>query len=278
MIEACSVVKKCDLSLTLWRRSDQRYCSLIRFPSAIRAVRGRRHWDGLPGIGVVIPDKRACLFADKHIAIAGTRHSPWSTEQVTSGVSTLFSSPSLSWIAETYSMPDWTYGQVLVSHKMTGYISQYRGKKTLELDPERAMLHFDWTSLIGGLIEIRLAVGIRDEHMLLIIHRPVVNFDHCWLPAGSRWGNGMGRVVGQCVHVIVHCQCIPQACAVHVTWPEQLNAHAQSGLLSRCSPLHWPMDHYTTPQTIVLSRGVSVKIGVTTVISRPPTNIFVRYY
>ena len=62
---------------------------------------------------------------------------------------------------------------------MTGYISQYRGKKTLELDPERAMLHFDWTSLIGGLIEIRLAVGIRDEHMLLIIHRPVVNFDHC---------------------------------------------------------------------------------------------------
>ena len=35
MIEACSVVKKCDLSLTLWRRSDQRYCSLIRFPSAI---------------------------------------------------------------------------------------------------------------------------------------------------------------------------------------------------------------------------------------------------
>ena len=43
MIEACSVVKKCDLSFTLWRRSDQRYCSLIRFPSAIRAFRGRRH-------------------------------------------------------------------------------------------------------------------------------------------------------------------------------------------------------------------------------------------
>ena len=62
---------------------------------------------------------------------------------------------------------------------MTGYISQYRGKKTLEFDPERAMLQFDWTSLIGGLIEIRLAVGIRDEHMFLIIHRPVVNFDHC---------------------------------------------------------------------------------------------------
>ena len=120
MIEACSVVKKCDLSLTLWRRSDQRYCSLIRFPSAIRAVRGRRHWDGLPGIGEVIPDKRACLFADKDIAIAGTRHSPWSTEQVTSGVSTLFSPLSLSWLAGTYPMPDWTYGHVLFSHKMYG--------------------------------------------------------------------------------------------------------------------------------------------------------------
>ena len=28
---------------------------------------------------------------------------------------------------------------------MTGYISQYRDKKILEFDPERAMLHFDST-------------------------------------------------------------------------------------------------------------------------------------
>ena len=72
---------------------------------------------------------------------------------------------------------------------MTGYISQYRGKKTLEFDPERAMLQFDWTSLIGGLIEIRLAVGIRDEHMFLIIPRSVVfntNYNHHVFKASSQ--------------------------------------------------------------------------------------------
>ena len=78
---------------------------------------------------------------------------------------------------------------------MTGYISQYRGKKTLEFDPERAMLHFDWTSLIGGLIEIRLAVGIRDEHMFLIIHRPVVfntNYNHHVVKASDHLRNDIG--------------------------------------------------------------------------------------
>ena len=116
---------------------------------------------------------------------------------------------------------------------MTGYISQYRGKKTLEFDPERAMLHFDWTSLIGGLIEIRLAVGIRDEHIGQLSTSTIADYQQ-----GAGGVMEWGGVVGQCVHVTVHCQCIPQACAVHVTWPEQLNAHAQSGLLSRCSTIH----------------------------------------
>ena len=125
MIEACSVVKKCDLFLTLRRRSDQRYCSLIRFPSAI--------WQSVVG------------------------------------------------------------GMAL--RRATGNRGGNPRQKGLSL--------------------------CRQTHR----HRRNTSFP-------------VIGVVGQCVHVTVHCQCIPHACAVHVTWPEQLNAHAQSGLLSRCSPVH----------------------------------------
>ena len=180
MIEACSVVKKCDLSLTLWRRSDQRYCSLIRFPSAI--------WQSVVG-GMALrraTGNRGGNPRQKGLSLCRQRHRHRRNT--------------------SFPVIDWT------GHFRCVY------------------------AIVYGVME---------------------------------WGG----VVGQCVHVTVHCQCIPEACAVHVTWPEQLNAHAQSGLLSRCSPVHWPIDHYTTPQTIVLSRGVSVKIVATTVISRPPTTL-----